>query len=157
MTNFHHRMYNWAVKVFGKDKANDKKIRVYRFIEEALELGQSLGLTEEEALYQLKYVYGRPVGVPSQEVGGVMTSLSVLCTINSIDPEHCAEIEYNRISSPTVIKIIKDKELKKLSVNTIDLMQDEREKAFINAGIKFANNSIYGIVSNADSSTGKIL
>ena len=73
---FQAQCKNLTVEVFGEAAAADTTERVHRFTEEALELGQALGCTREEAHQLVNYVYGRPVGEPGQEVGGVMTTLA---------------------------------------------------------------------------------
>jgi hypothetical protein len=45
---FHHRVFEWAIMCFGQDDARNKKMRNDRFVEEALELVQSLGYTQDE-------------------------------------------------------------------------------------------------------------
>lgn len=75
----------WAVETFGHDVVADTVERRHRFVEEALELLQALGGTRDEALQLVDYVFGRPIGEPAQEVGGVMTTLAVLCHTAGID------------------------------------------------------------------------
>ena len=48
-------------------------------MEESLELVQSLGCTQEECHRLVDYVFGRPIGEPHQELGGVMVTLAALC------------------------------------------------------------------------------
>jgi hypothetical protein len=82
---------------FGDDAAADKTERNHRFLEESLELVQSLGCTKEEALMLVEYVFDRPVGEAGQEVGGVMLTLAGLCNANYFDMSRCAEMEMNRV------------------------------------------------------------
>lgn len=69
----------WAVTCFGVEDANNLTERAHRVLEEALELAQSLGCTRADAHTLVDYVFNRPTGLVSQEAGGVMLSLSVLC------------------------------------------------------------------------------
>ena len=87
----------WALFCFGKDLVSDKVERVFRFLEEALELAQALGCTEDDAKRLAAYVFGRPVGDPAQEVGGVMLTLATLCTASGIDLENAAVTELGRV------------------------------------------------------------
>jgi hypothetical protein len=82
---FQKRAMYWAKKCFGLTLATDIRERNQRFIEEALELVQACGLTRREALGAVNYVYGRPVGDKRQEVGGVYTTLAILCSAHNID------------------------------------------------------------------------
>lgn len=47
---FQERVHDWCVTCFGEIIANDRLNRNHRFLEESLELVQSLGCTKEEAL-----------------------------------------------------------------------------------------------------------
>lgn len=93
---FQARVREWAVGCFGHAIASDKVERNYRFLEEALELVQALGCAKEDALKLVDYVYGRPVGEPNQEVGGVMVSLAALCAANHMMMKRCAWQELRR-------------------------------------------------------------
>jgi len=94
--NFQARVRNWTVECFGKSVADNKKERNHRFLEESLELVQSLGCTKEEAMLLVDYVYGREIGRPGQEIGGVMVTLAALGNANILDIEACAELELDR-------------------------------------------------------------
>jgi len=94
---FQLRVKPWVTACFGSDFYMDKKERNHRFLEESIELVQSLGCSKEEALFILNYVYERDVGIPEQEVGGVMTTLAVLCMSNDMDMHKAGEKELSRI------------------------------------------------------------
>jgi hypothetical protein len=83
----------------------------HRFLEEALELVQSLGCTASEAHQLVDYVFGRPVGDPFQELGGTMVTLSALASCHDIDLEEAAETELAR--AWTVIEAIRAKQATK--------------------------------------------
>ena len=55
------------------------------------------GCTKHDAMMLVDYVYGRPVGVPAQEVGGVALTLASLCTALNLDQEQCGEMELERV------------------------------------------------------------
>lgn len=94
---FQDRVQPWMMACFGKMIAGDREERNHRFLEEALELVQSTGCTAHEAHQLVDYVYGREVGEPRQEVGGVMVTLAALCLANGLDMHDAAETELSRI------------------------------------------------------------
>lgn len=94
---FQARVLPWMNACFGEQISADKQERNHRFLEEALELIQARGATAEEAHQLVDYVYGRPVGEPSQEVGGVMVTLAALCLAHDMDMHAAAETELTRI------------------------------------------------------------
>lgn len=87
----------WLLACFGEMIAGDREERNHRFLEESLELVQSCGCTACEAHQLVDYVFGRPVGEPPQEVGGVMVTLAALCLANGLDMHDAAEVELARI------------------------------------------------------------
>ncbi len=97
INTFQSRVKPWLDACFGPKIASDKIERNHRFLEEALELVQSLGCTREEANQLVDYVYDRPVGIPPQEVGGVMTTLAALCLANDFNMHELGETELERI------------------------------------------------------------
>jgi len=94
---FQARVQPWMLACFGEMIAGDREERNHRFLEEALELVQSTGCTAGEAHQLVDYVYGRPVGEPAQEVGGVIVTLAALCIANELDMHAAAETELARI------------------------------------------------------------
>lgn len=96
---FQNRVAPWMHACFGIDVSNDNAERNHRFIEESLELVQSLGYTKCEVLKLVDYVFERPVGEPSQEVGGVMVTLAALCIAAKLDMQRCSENELSSIWS----------------------------------------------------------
>jgi len=113
MKDFQQRVGKWVISCFGINVAHNVKERNYRFLEESLELVQSLNLTKDEAINLVNYVYGRPKGVPYQEVGGVMVTVAALCEAIKLDLIFAAETEYNRIQSFNVTEKIKIKQANK--------------------------------------------
>lgn len=94
---FQQRIQPWMLACFGAEIAADKAERNHRFIEEALELVQATGCSAGEAHQLVDYVYGRPVGEPVQEIGGVMVTLAALCLAHGMDMHGAAETELARI------------------------------------------------------------
>lgn len=76
---------DWIVACFGEESAYDIAQRRNRFLEEALELAQTTGVTAREAHALVDYVFERPAGSFVQEVGGTMVTLAGLCKSLDID------------------------------------------------------------------------
>jgi hypothetical protein len=95
--NFQARVREWVEECFGLTVANDKIERNHRFLEESLELVQACGCTASEAHQLVDYVFNRTVGDPKQETGGVMVTLSALCSANNIAMISCGETELARV------------------------------------------------------------
>ncbi len=110
---FQERVRPWLLACFGEMIAGDQEERNHRFLEEALELVQSLGCTASEAHQLVDYVFGRPVGEPVQEVGGAMVSLAALCLANDLNMHDAGEKELARILDPHVMDIIRAKQASK--------------------------------------------
>ena len=91
------KVNEWVVEAFGQKIADDTTERNHRFLEESLELVQSLGCTADEAHQLVDYVFGRPVGEANQEVGGVVLTLMALCNAKGIEVDRAAEREIERV------------------------------------------------------------
>lgn len=95
--SFQQRVVDWSIRCFGARDTYHPVLRAARFIEEALKLVQAGGVTRAVAMRILHYVYDRPVGTVSQEIGGTLVSLSVLCESRAYDMKLCGEAELSRI------------------------------------------------------------
>lgn len=95
--SFQERVQPWMVACFGVDIAADGIERNHRFFEEATELVQACGMTASEAHQLVDYTFGRAIGEPTQEVGGVMVTLAALCLANGLDMHAAGETELARI------------------------------------------------------------
>ena len=95
--NFQTHVRDWVVACFGQEIADDRGERNHRFIEEALELAQSHGVTKREVLQLLDYVYDRPVGEPEQEVGGTFLTFLALCSAYGYDAHSLGNVELSRV------------------------------------------------------------
>lgn len=83
--SFQEKARTWLVTCFGEEMASDKTERAFRLLEEALELVQACGLSMHDIQRQVVYTLNRPTGELSQEAGGVMVTLAVLCHANGIN------------------------------------------------------------------------
>lgn len=111
--NFQWRVVKWVQLAFGSKIARDKVERNHRFLEEALELAQSLNCSRDEAMKLVDYVFDRDIGEPKQEVGGVMVTLAALCAANDMSMDTCGEEELDRVNQPEVIQKIRKKQAAK--------------------------------------------
>ena len=96
---YRERIHAFMLACFGEEIARDIVERNHRFLEESLELVQSTGCAASEAHQLVDYVFGRPVGEPHQECGGVVVTLAALCNAAGIDMEKAGEDELHRVNS----------------------------------------------------------
>ena len=96
MNDFQTAVDAWMLETFGPEISADKTERVFRFLEEALELVQALGCLQSDVYKLIDYTYNRPEGEPAQKVGGVMVTLAALCSAHGIGLEKVAWDERHR-------------------------------------------------------------
>jgi hypothetical protein len=96
LSSYQQRVERWLDACFPPEVRSDRTERAHRFLEEALELAQANGCSREDALALVEYVFGRPVGRPDQEVGGVMVTLAGLCSASEINMDDAGERELER-------------------------------------------------------------
>ena len=113
------RVRSWLLECFGVAIAGDRIERNHRFLEEALELVQSCGCTESEAQQLVQYVFSRPVGEISQELGGTMVTLAALAAAHNLSMHRAGEAELARIAQPEVMDLIRSKQLSKPSMSPL--------------------------------------
>jgi hypothetical protein len=109
MSDFQDRVGAWMLECFGADITDDIRERGYRFFEEAGELCQALGMTEDMAHRLVTYTWSREIGEPAQEVGGVMVTMGALCNAAKLDMHAEGEIELARISQPDLMLKVRAK------------------------------------------------
>ncbi len=107
------RVLPWMMECFGPRVSADTVERNNRFLEEALELVQAGGMTQDWAHKLVDYTFSRPVGEKTQEVGGVMITLAAWCLANQVDMHDAGEIELVRIMEPKVMDKIRRKQKSK--------------------------------------------
>ncbi|KPB83868.1 hypothetical protein BTW15_01540 [Pseudomonas syringae pv. tomato] len=128
---FQSRVQPWMAACFGAEISSDRQERNHRFLEEALELVQAGGATADEAHQLVDYVYGRSIGEPAQEVGGVMVTLAALCLANELDMHSAAETELARIW--TKVDQIRAKQATKPAMSPLPGVYPDRQ-AQLNGG-----------------------
>lgn len=96
--NARQRMaWDWGVRSFGLDHMTDKRVRGLRFAEEAIELAQAVRVDKEKLHALIDYIYARPEGDLSQEIGGVGVTLLVLGHGWGIDVDAAEQRELERV------------------------------------------------------------
>lgn len=114
---FQREVAAWVGACFGPAIAGDMIERADRFLEEALELAQSIGYDMTRAYTLVDYVAGRPAGEPDQEVGGTMVTLAAFCATAGLDMQAAADRELARISDPAVMEKIRRKQAAKADIH----------------------------------------
>lgn len=111
---FQEAVGEWMMNCFGKEISLDQTERADRFLEESLELAQTMpGMTAERAHKLVDYVFSRPVGEPGQEIGGVMITLAALVNTLPMILSVQAYKELDRITQPENITKIRLKQASK--------------------------------------------
>lgn len=88
----------WAVSIFGEG-AEDGEERAMRFIEEATELVNAVGLSASVVHAIVERIYTRQKGDRGREMGQAMLTLELLAEVYGIDPSQCADVEFARIQA----------------------------------------------------------
>ena len=96
VNSYQARVELWLSECFPPAITRDRLERNHRFLEEALELSQANVCSKHDALELVDYVFSRPVGEPSQEVGGVMVTLAGLCSAIEINMDEAGDVELQR-------------------------------------------------------------
>lgn len=96
LTSYQQRVEQWLETCFPPSVRSDRAERTHRFLEEALELAQANGCSHDDAVALVHYVFGRPKGDPTQEVGGVMVTLASLCSATGIHMGEAGDVELAR-------------------------------------------------------------
>ncbi|QDS15744.1 hypothetical protein [Xanthomonas arboricola] len=100
----------WMGECFLPSLYSNMTERGDRLLEEVLELLQSHGYDQTRVATLVDYVYGRPVGEPAQEVGGVMVTLAGYCWVAGLDMHAEGARELERITQPEVMAKIRRKQ-----------------------------------------------
>lgn len=88
--------WNWVINTFGFD-VSETRLKGFRFLEEAVELVESLGLDRDQCHKIVDFVFDRNApGEPMQEIGGVMMTLGACASANELDIETAWQDELSR-------------------------------------------------------------
>lgn len=133
---FQKRAFEWAVFCFGPVIPRDKLERSDRLLEEVFELLQSGSYPPERVAMLRDYVWSRPVGEPSQELGGTYVTLAAYSEAHDLDMRDAAETELARVWDKA--EVIRAKQLTKpkgspLPVPTKASTAEMREIAYVKA------------------------
>lgn len=88
---------DWSIRSFGVEHVRNKKVRALRLVEEAIEFAQAREVPVEQMHLLIDTVYGRPIGVANQELGGVFMTAIIAAAIEDLDPEECFLTELRRV------------------------------------------------------------
>ena len=111
--SYQARVWAWVLEVFARDVGSNYRERALRFLEEAIELAQAAGLGADQAHGLVDYVFGRPKGEASKEVGWVMVTLASLCAAMGLDLNEAAQAELDRIWQPDVVDKVRRRQAEK--------------------------------------------
>jgi len=111
--SFMERVSPWMIQCFGAVVSDNLLERGDRILEEVLEMLQATNYPFERIAPLANYTYSRPIGEPSQEVGGVMVTLAAFCRAHKLDMHQAGETELARISQPEIMEKIRDKQAAK--------------------------------------------
>lgn len=100
----------WMGQCFLPSLYSNMTERGDRLLEEVLELLQAHGYDQGRVGTLVDYVFGRPVGEPAQEVGGVMVTLAGYCWVAGLDMHAAGDAELRRITQPEVMAKIRRKQ-----------------------------------------------
>jgi hypothetical protein len=98
------RMEHWIVTRIGADNAHRRE-RAMRLLEEAVELAQAEGITEEMVNRQTRHVFSRPIGEADQEAAGVAVCLVGWCAATGHSLMSLALREIERIEAKPLEQI----------------------------------------------------
>ncbi len=107
LRDFQALVQDWMIECFWQERSSDIFERTRRFLEESLELIQSLGTIQEEEHQPVDYVFARSVGELNQELSGVIVTLAPLCHPSGLRMVEDSESELDRISLTGVIAKIR--------------------------------------------------
>lgn len=93
---FQQRLRYWVRTTFSREKVESPLERVNRMYEEATELAQAMGLTQDGAKSMVDQVYSRPPGEIPQEIAGLELSLYALADALNYDMRALRDHELER-------------------------------------------------------------
>lgn len=82
------RGYAWAMEVYG-ERTKEARYQAFRFLEEAMELAQTQGLTLDDFIRTAQYVSARKVGDTKIEIGDTRLCLDILAENLGLSVDGC--------------------------------------------------------------------
>lgn len=92
----------WCEEAFGADQAGSVPQRGMRLLEEAIEAYQACGCEEAMAHKLVAYVFSRPPGAISQELGGVGVTVLALAEAAGFSADDAEHAEVKRVISKPI-------------------------------------------------------
>lgn len=89
----------WVSETFGQDQASSIPVRALRFMEEAIELFQACGMPESKVHELATFIYAKPPGDFTQELGGTGTTLLALAAAAQVSASKAEWEEFQRVLS----------------------------------------------------------
>lgn len=108
--SFQAGVAEWMGQCFLPSLYSNMTERGDRLLEEVLELLQAHDYDSARVATLVDYVFGRPVGEPAQEVGGVMVTLAGYCWVAGLDMHAAGDAELARINQPDAMAKIRAKQ-----------------------------------------------
>lgn len=106
---FQDKVAEWQTMCLGPESLNDIQERAHRFLEEALEFGQSLGVSAEYMHNLVDYVNEGKPGWQQREAGQVLVTLAAVCNACNFSMVEVGVNEYHRINTPEIIERVRAK------------------------------------------------
>lgn len=89
-------IYQWVADTFGANTLHTSE-RAMRFVEEAIELVQAVGLSAVVVHRIVDHVYAKPPGGLAQEIGGCGTTLLALAAAHGVSADDAERAEFERV------------------------------------------------------------
>lgn len=115
----------WCASRFGVEAFTNRRERAARVLEEAIELAQAEGVPIEKSRRIMEVVYSKPVGEPSQEAAGIMTTLMGWAAATDHDIEKVTRDEIDRIHALPLDYFAR----KKVEKRDLGVSEEESEQA----------------------------
>lgn len=104
------RSWRWAEETFeGIEGWETPQERARRLLEEALELAQASGVTQQQAHELTSYTFSRPVGELAQEIGQVQICLWMCAQRAGLIAESEGHREVLRVEHPEIRERVRSK------------------------------------------------
>lgn len=87
----------WCALAFGKEEAESLEQRGLRLFEETVEACQACNVDLAQLHHLLDFIYLRPVGQLTQELGGIGVCLLAMAEAAGVDADACEQQEVDRV------------------------------------------------------------